>query len=161
MSTVRTEREQVVAVRRSSSSSSSSGSSTTTTTVEDYQILLRNHVEQLRQLYAETLGSEMSAANLRQLLLSVSRGTPWQYYQYALEETALAPAPSWRYTLAIVRRLIAEEAPADNVRGSQQKPPQGRSRRILSEQDYTQREYRHDESRVDAMMDAWQRGQLI
>lgn len=142
-------------VRRSRSSS---GSSSSTTTVQDCQILVRNRVEQLRQLYEETLDVKMSAAVLKQLLLSITRGTPWQYYEYALEETALAPRPTWRYALAIVSRLIAEQAPAEDVRGSQQR---ARGPKPGGMWDYTQREYKHDESRVDAMMAAWAAGEPI
>ena len=131
--------------QKESSSRSSSGSSSTTT-VENDHILLRNRVEQLRELYTATIGVPMTPAVMRQLLLSVTRGTPWQYYEYALEETALAPRPSWRYALAIVTRLISEQAPADDVRGSQ------RHTKRVREQEYTQREYVHDESRIDAMM---------
>lgn len=144
--------------RTTTTSSTSSTTTTSTTTVQDSQILLRNKVELLRQLYEDAVGQTMPASALRQLLTSITNGTPWQYYEYALEETATAPQPAWRYTMAIVRRLIAEQAPADNVRGSQQRPRQTGSHRILEQQNYTQRPYTHTEDAVDAMMAAWQRG---
>ena len=127
-------------------STSSSSTSTTSTTVQNCHILLRNRVELLRQLYTVCIGQPMTAAILKQLLLALDSGVPWQYYEYALQESALAPYPSWRYVRAIVSRLMAEKAPADDVRGSQRKTKKVR------EQDYTQREYVHDESAIDAMM---------
>lgn len=148
----------VVPTQKKDRESDSTTRSSSTTTVEDCQILLRAKVEELRQLYEATMGAAMTPAILRQLLLSVTRGTPWQYYEYALEETALAPRPSWRYTLAIVSRLISEQAPADDVRGSQlrkRKPKPG------SLSDYTQREYHHSEDTIDAMMAAWAAGKPI
>ena len=136
-----------------SSSSSTGSSSSSTTTVENCQIMERNRIEQLRQLYENTIGAPMSLAVLKQLLLSITRGTPWQYYEYALEETALAPRPSWRYAVAIVRRLITEKAPAQDVRSSQQKPPKS-SGKLLREQDYTQRDYTSVHERNEAELDA-------
>lgn len=134
-----------------SSTSSSTTTSSTTTTVEDCHIMLRARCEQLRQLYEDSVGRPMSGAILKQLLLSLLDGTPAEYFQYALEETAMAPMPSWRYTQAIVKRLQDQRVDPQRVRESQQ-PKRQQGRRILAEQDYTQREYRHDESRVDAMM---------
>ena len=117
--------------------------------------MVRASCEKLRLLYEESIGRQMTGAILRQLLLSLIEGTPAEYYQYALEETACAPLPSWRYTMAIVKRLQAQRVPPDRVRESQQKSQQGR--RLLADQDYTQREYVHDESRLDALMDEFLR----
>lgn len=137
----------------STGTSRSTGSSTTTD--ENCHIMVRASCEKLRLLYEESIGHRMTGAILRQLLLSLIEGTPAEYYQYALEETACAPLPSWRYTMAIVKRLQAQRVPPDRVRESQQKSQQGR--RLLAEQDYTQREYVHDESRLDALMDEFLR----
>ena len=41
--------------------------------------------------------------------------TPYQYYVYALRETARAPRPSWAYTKAIVSRLLRERVPAKSL----------------------------------------------
>lgn len=110
--------------------------------------LLRNRAELLREKYSEVIGRDMPMAVLRQLLLSLLAGTPWEYYEYALEETALAPAPSWRYAMAIVNRLDTQAVPVDRIRD-----PKPRKRgKTLEMQDYTQREYVHNEDPMDRMM---------
>lgn len=138
------------------STGSSTSSSSSTTTVEFCQDmadeqLLRNRVELLRGQYRETIGRDMPMSAMRQLLLALIGGTPWQYYEYALEETALAPAPSWRYAMAIVNRLITQAVPVDRLRD----PKPRKQGRVLAEQDYTQREYHHSDDPVDRMMAEW------
>lgn len=140
-----------------------------TTTVQNCQELtndpmLRNHAELIRQQYEETIGKQMPMSFLRQLLRDLIAGTPWQYYEYALEETAYAPQPSWRYTMAIVNRLRSCCTPIDRIR--EPKPAalsyQGYSQRrdkfpgypgaTVSEQCYTQREYTNSDDALDRMM---------
>ena len=112
------------------------------------QEVLRNRAELLREKYFEVIGRDMPMAVLRQLLLSLLAGTPWQYYDYALDETALAPAPSWRYAMAIVNRLDTQAVPIDQIR----EPRPKKRGKILEHQDYTQREYTHSEDPMDRMM---------
>lgn len=65
-------------------------------------------VEGLRDLYLDAIGLPMSAICERDLRRELEAGTPYIFYHYALEETAYAPRPSWRYAMAIVRRLLAQ-----------------------------------------------------
>lgn len=137
-----------------SGSSGTTGSSSTTTVEfchELEQEMLRNRVDLLREQYMNCMGREMPMGVMKQLLLSILGGTPWQYYEYALEETVLAPMPSWRYTMAIVNRLITQAVPVERLRD----PKPRHKGRLLSEQDYTQREYHHSEDPIDAMMAKW------
>ena len=138
---------------RMSTTTTTSGGSSGTTTVENCQEMteqevLRNRAELLREKYFEVIGRDMPMAVLRQLLLSLLAGTPWQYYDYALDETALAPAPSWRYAMAIVNRLDAQAVPIDQIR----EPRPKKRGKILEHQDYTQREYTHSDDPMDRMM---------
>lgn len=136
------------------SSGSSSGSSGTTTVQFCHDMeeeFLRNRVELLREQYAQTIGRDMPMAIMKQLLLAILGGTPWQYYEYALEEAALAPMPSWRYVMAIVNRLVNQAVPIDRLRD----PKPKRQGRLLPEQDYTQREYHSTEDPLDRMMAEW------
>ncbi len=142
--------------KNTNTTTSSSTTSTSTTTVQFCHDLeeemLRNRCEQLRMLYAACIGHDMSMATMKRVLLSLIDGTPWQYYEYALEETALAPAPSWRYTMAIVNRLISQGVPVDQIRQPRAKR---QSTKTLEQQLYTQREYHHTEDAMDAMMAKW------
>jgi hypothetical protein len=113
-------------------------------------LAIRNRAELLRLQYADVIGAPMPPATLRRLLLDLIEGTPWQYYEYALEQTELAPRPSWRYAMAIVSRVKAEAVPVEALR--QPKPSRRAAARILASQDYSQREYTHSEALVDAMM---------
>lgn len=137
-----------------SSSSGSSGSSSTTTVQFCHELeeeFLRNRVELLREQYLQTIGRDMPMAIMKQMLLAILGGTPWQYYQYALEEAALAPMPSWRYAIAIVNRLITQAVPVERLRDPKPKK-QGRK---LPEQDYSQREYQDTDDALDRMMAEW------
>lgn len=69
------------------------------------EIELNVQVEDLRSLYAQAIGAPMSPMIAKELRHELEAGTPYIYYHYALWQTAYAPRPSWRYTLAIVRRL--------------------------------------------------------
>lgn len=69
------------------------------------ETLLEVSVEGIRRDYANILGRAMPRYTEAQLRADLKSGTPSEYYDYALGETANAPFPSWRYTLAIVARL--------------------------------------------------------
>ena len=125
--------------------------SSSTTTVEfcqEKEMIVRNRAEQLRTKYSEVMGREMPPAVLRQLLLALLDGTPWQYYDYALDETVYAPAPSWRYVAAIVSRLTAQAVPVERIRD----PKPRKQGKTVGHQDYTQREYVHTEDPMERMM---------
>lgn len=62
-------------------------------------------MEGLKRIFQDTFGREMPRAISEPLLRDIRSGTPAYYYRYAMEETLMAPRPSWRYTLAIVARL--------------------------------------------------------
>lgn len=96
-------------------SSSSSSSSSTTTTIEkppyiDISTRQSLAVERLKATFYDCFGREMPRAIRTEILKNVRNGTPIYYYRYAIEQTALAPRPSWRYTMAIVQRLQRERA---------------------------------------------------
>lgn len=88
--------------------SSNSSSSTTRASARAREAEINVAVEGLRELYMDAIGQPMTAICERALRRSLEDGTPYVFYHYALEETAFAPRPSWRYTEAIVRRLLAQ-----------------------------------------------------
>lgn len=73
-------------------------------------------VEDLREVYLDSIGSDMSEQCERYLRKQLARGVPYLYYLYALQETGFAPRPSWRYTEAIVCRLTREHVSEDDLR---------------------------------------------
>ena len=79
------------------------------------QVELNVQVEDLRSLYAQAIGAPMSPMIAKELRHELEAGTPYIYYHYALWQTAYAPRPSWRYTLAIVRRLKCQEVPEKDL----------------------------------------------
>lgn len=91
------------------------GSSTSTTEqilpASDKSVRQMLAMEDLKSLYADTFGREMPRAIAEPLLRDIREGIPVQYYRYAMEQTLLAPRPSWRYTLAIVARLKRTKCP--------------------------------------------------
>ena len=72
-------------------------------------------VERIKTQFADAFGREMPRSIQQQVLLSIRSGTPAAYYTYAIEETLLAPRPSWRYTMAIVRRLEQQMIDQDDL----------------------------------------------
>lgn len=101
-------------------SSSSRSSSSTTTTVEkppyiDSYTRQTLAVERLKETYYDCFGREMPRIIKAEILRNVRNGTPIYYYRYAIEQTAFAPRPSWRYTMAIVQRLQRERADVDTM----------------------------------------------
>lgn len=67
-------------------------------------------LERLKTEFLDTFAREMPRAIQQQVLRDLRDGIPSAYYSYALEQTLLAPRPSWRYTMAIVGRLIRTKA---------------------------------------------------
>lgn len=110
----RTVSEQVEPTRSSSTSSrSTSGSSTTTVrtlTVFDKETRVSLAMEDLKRMHEDAFDRSMPRSIAVAVLRDLRSGTPAGYYRYAIEETLLAPRPSWRYTLAIVARLKRTKA---------------------------------------------------
>lgn len=75
----------------------------------------RYHCEALRQQYMSCIGRPMPPSIHRKLLLDLIDGTEYEYYRYAIDEAAIAPQPSWRYVMAIVRRLQREKVPPSSL----------------------------------------------
>lgn len=71
--------------------------------------------EEILRDHQDILSRPMPQFTQRQLLADLEAGTPGIYYRYALQETAFAPAPSWRYTLAIVARLKRQQIPPEDL----------------------------------------------
>lgn len=97
------------------SNSSITSSSTTRASARAREAEINVAIEGLRQLYQDAIGQPMSAICERALRDDLAAGTPYIFYHYALEETAFAPRPSWRYAQAIVRRLHAQGVTEDDV----------------------------------------------
>lgn len=73
-------------------------------------------IETIKEIYFEILGRQMPKCIAAQLQHDLTdQGTPAIYYQYALQETAAAPMPSWRYVLAIVARLKRQQVPEEDL----------------------------------------------
>lgn len=94
--------------RTTTTTSTATSSSSTRASARAREATINCAVEGLRQLYQDAIGQPMSAICERALRADLEAGTPYIFYHYALEETAFAPRPSWRYTQAIVRRLLAQ-----------------------------------------------------
>lgn len=94
---------------------SRSSSSSTIACARAREAEINVQVEDLKDLYRRAIGQPMSAICEASLRRSLEGGEPYIYYHYALEETAYAPRPSWRYTLAIVRRLAAQGVSEDEL----------------------------------------------
>lgn len=75
----------------------------------------RYYCEALRQQYMSCIGRPMPPSIHRKLLLDLIAGTEYEYYRYAIDEAAIAPQPSWRYVMAIVRRLQREKVPPTSL----------------------------------------------
>lgn len=75
----------------------------------------RYHCEALRQQYMNCIGRPMPPSIHRKLLLDLIDGAEFEYYRYAIDEAAIAPQPSWRYVMAIVRRLQREKVPPSSL----------------------------------------------
>lgn len=95
--------------------SSSSSSTSTRAHARAREAEVNCQIEGLRELYRDAIGQAMSDICERALRRDLERGTPYVYYHYALEETAFAPRPSWRYTMAIVRRLQTQEVDEESL----------------------------------------------
>lgn len=94
---------------------SSSSSSTTRAHTRAREAEINVAVEGLREIYQAAIGQPMTEICERALRRDLEKGVPYIYYHYALEETAFAPRPSWRYAMAIVRRLLSQEVDEESL----------------------------------------------
>ena len=95
--------------RTTTTTTTSSSSSSTSTRAHAREAEINVSVESIKELYQAAIGSPMTDICQRYLRRDLEAGIPYIYYHYALEQTAFAPRPSWRYTMAIVARLRREE----------------------------------------------------
>lgn len=124
-------------------------SSTTTTQEESHTPTV---IESLLYLYREAIGRNAPSMVCEELTYHLCMACDWQaeWVEYALQETAYAPMPSWRYAQAIIRRLSSSPAQRPNQR------PAGKQTRVLRDQAYTQREYQDTDDMPEWMKRAWE-----
>lgn len=94
-----------------------SSSSSTIARTRAREAELNVMIADLKDLYYRAIGQPMSAICADSLRRDLESGqTTYMQYHYALTETAYAPRPSWRYALAIVRRLELQGITDDDLR---------------------------------------------
>ena len=146
----RTERGTTSTTTTTKNSTTTTSSTSTTTTQEE------NHspsvIESLLSLYHEAIGRNPPSMISEEITFHVCIQHDWkpEWVEYALQETSYAPMPSWRYAQAIIRRLSSGPDQRPNRR------PAGGQKRILAEQNYTQREYQDSDEMPDWMKRAWE-----
>lgn len=85
-----------------------STSSTTTRARAREGAELRVWMDDIARYYRDTLGCVMPPMAKRDVEAAIEAGLEPQLVIIALDETALAPRPSWAYARAILRRLLRE-----------------------------------------------------
>lgn len=115
MTHLRTEREQQPQLRTSTGTATTTATTTEQLCQEKENAAVRISCEALREKYLLCIGRPMPPSVHRQLLLDLIEGGHYEYYSYALDEAAIAPQPSWRYVLAIIRRLYREQVPPESL----------------------------------------------
>lgn len=85
-----------------------STSSTTTRARAREGAELRVWMDDIARYYRDTLGCVMPPMAKRDVDAAIEAGLEPQLVIIALDETALAPRPSWAYARAILRRLLRE-----------------------------------------------------
>ena len=83
-------------------------SSTTTRARAREGAELRVWMDDIARYYRDTLGCVMPPMAKRDVDAAIEAGLEPQLVIIALDETALAPRPSWAYARAILRRLLRE-----------------------------------------------------
>lgn len=101
--------------KRTTTTTSTSSSSSTTTRARAREAEINVNVESIRTMYRDAIGSEMTPMCEKQLRRQLENGIPYIFFHYALEETSMAPRPSWRYTQAIITRLVQQGADEDSL----------------------------------------------
>lgn len=69
---------------------------------------MRVWMDDIARYYRDTLGCVMPPMAKRDVEAAIEAGLEPQLVMTALDETALAPRPSWAYARAILRRLLRE-----------------------------------------------------
>lgn len=93
------------------SSSTTTNTTTTTTNGRDSDDILMD-VELIKKRYYDCLGTTMPEYLASQVHGYLQGNTiPCEYFLFGLQEAATAPRPSWRYAMAVVRRLAQERYP--------------------------------------------------
>lgn len=74
-------------------------------------------LETIKELYFEVINRPIPSFLLAQVKNDLEQDSEHMsaYYRYALRETATAPRPSWKYTQAIIGRLVREQTPPDSL----------------------------------------------
>lgn len=100
---------------RSSSISTSTSTSTTSTSTEETEKRLltpdtQKLIKEIKQLYHDAIGSYPTVIICKAIIKDIEgKVYSMKQLEYALQETAFAPRPSWAYAAAILRRLQAED----------------------------------------------------
>ncbi len=103
---------------------SSRSSSTTTTNgrnTPEFERLMNEirkaneHLPYLAKLYHDAIGRQLNRIISQEMASMMRDGIPPEYIEYALQEAAAAPQPSWAYAKAVIRRLKRERVPAEEV----------------------------------------------
>lgn len=128
-------------------------SSTTTHAREGLQLFAGNEIA---NAYFEVFGRKMLTQQLEDVTSLIVAGMDVQVIVAAIEETAAAPSPSWRYAMAILRRCAAgkittmEAWRADkhawNGRKASRQTALEQPKKHVSQQCYTQRPYTPEET---------------
>ena len=93
--------------RNTTTSSSTSTTSTTSTTRKS--TVIYDQLMEVKEAYLDAMGRSMPQSIAGYVQSELLMGSlDFQDLMYALAETAMAPRPSWRYTMAIVNRLKRE-----------------------------------------------------
>lgn len=88
----------------SSSTTTSSTSSTSSTRSET----TRFDMQAVGKEYSEIFGREINQVHARMIIALGREGLTTDQAIYALDEAAVAPMPSMRYALAVMRRMLAD-----------------------------------------------------
>ena len=72
------------------------------------------YLKRILTLYSKCIGTVTPFIH-EEISDSLVKGTPWEYFHYAITQTAYAPRPSAAYMWAIVRRLHRERVDPQEV----------------------------------------------
>ena len=120
----------------------SSTTSTTATTITLYAEKKKGIIT--IDQYARRLGLAAMRPNIKAMVQRyLDAGMEVEVVMHALEDTSLAPRPSWRYCLAILRRCVAESAVTEDAwqrRQMDYQQAQAERRRQKAEQENAQKQ---------------------
>lgn len=99
-------------IKTNSTTTTTHNTSTSTTSGKNNGEILMD-LEVIKHRYYECLGMQMPGHIVQQVHGWLEAGyMPTEYFLYGLQEAAMAPRPSWRYAMAVVRRLCTDKYPA-------------------------------------------------